>query len=94
MYCVKELSLPHPSNITIEKLLELGVNSISYPWRYLNDINDLIRYEQAGFIIMSLTKTNLKCKKLKKLGVNINNVDIVYTIDKFDLSFPFIYGGG
>lgn len=80
MYCVKEESLPRPNNIKMERLIELGVGSISYPWHYLDDSNDLKRYVQAGFIIMSLTKSNRKCKKLKELGVNINNVDIVYTI--------------
>lgn len=93
MYCVKEMALPYPSNINMETLLNLGVNLISYPWNYINDTNDLKKYVQAGFIIMSLTKTNLKSKRLKNLGVNINNVDIVYTIDNIGYQLPIYLWG-
>lgn len=93
MYCVKEMALPYPSSINMERLLELDVNFISYPWHYLNDINELKRYVQAGFIIMSLTKTNWESKRLKEIGVNINNVDIVYTIGNIGYQLPIYLWG-
>lgn len=83
MYCVKELSLPYPSDLTYERLIQLGVSIISYPWKNINDYNELKRYVEGGFLVMSLSHTNLGARKKKKIGVNINNVDIIFSKKDF-----------
>ena len=61
---------------SIERLKSLGVEFVSYPWKYSRGEEDIKRYGDKGMAVMSLTHTNLHSRKLRNAGVNINNVDI------------------
>lgn len=78
IFCVNDMAARrYKTEVTsVEKLLELGVEFVSYPWKYLKDRGDIKKYKDAGMTVMSLTHTNPHSNKLKKAGVNINNVDI------------------
>ena len=93
MYCIKEKSLPYSNEMTLERLKSMGVSIISYPWNNIEDFDDLRKYVESGFLIMSLSHTNWGSQKKKRLGVNINNVDIVYARTNLYIELPSYFLG-
>lgn len=80
IFCVNDKSAQHyrVEQISIERLKELGVGYISYPWKYVNSEEDIKKFVDAGFVVMSLVRSNFSSQKLKKAGVSIVNVDILF----------------
>lgn len=80
MYCVHAPNDPKADeNVTPYTLKEMGVNVISFPWESTFDHPmELETYHKEGFIIFSLYKDNRYYREMKKAGVNVNLVDVLY----------------
>ena len=89
MYCVHGTSAPEfDENVNPVMLNELGVNIISYPWVCTKEYpGEIEMYHLKGFTIFSLSHDNRVCQQMKKAGVNVNLVDVLYRHNYFIESF-------
>lgn len=82
IYCVhNDIREPQfDENVSPFILKKMGVEIISFPWSQTKYYpQEIEAYHKEGFTIFSLTRNNIGSKKLKKAGVNVNLVDILYT---------------
>lgn len=67
-------------NVTPIELKSLGIDIISFPWASTKDFpGELENYHNEGFTIFSLYRDNRLNRKMRRLGVNVNLVDRLYT---------------
>lgn len=81
MYCVHgSEAIEFDENVSPDILKQLGVGIISYPWVCTYEHpGELEKYHEEGFTIFSLNKDRRQISKMKKAGVNVCLVDVLYT---------------
>ncbi|SFC56229.1 Phosphorylcholine metabolism protein LicD [Xylanibacter ruminicola] len=80
MYCIHgTTATEYDEDVNPTILRKLDINIISYPWNCTkNHPGELELYHKNGFTIFSLSNDNLHSKIMRKAGVNVNLVDVLY----------------
>lgn len=85
MYCVHAPREPEfEEDVSPLILKNFGIDIISYPWSFIKQYpGELESYKEQNFTVFSLSVDNRYHNQMKKAGVNVNLVDVLYSSQNF-----------
>lgn len=79
-------------NMTAKALLQRDIKMVSLPFSYIKtNRSQFIDFRETDMLLFSYCETSLHSRELKKMGVHVNNVDVIFHGANILWEYPLYY---